>query len=113
MKLDEALDVVAGNIDKGYSTIEKMLYDAFIKHHGLEDLHFFGDHSWFYCSDIKPPSHIMYKYTSTVRDKLYRLSALASGNGLVIYWGDGNHRFRTIDEVKRHHFTKKLAGLSE
>lgn len=114
--MKKELDTIAGMISNGvgYDEMIKMLYNAFLEHHGLEDLHFFGDDSWFYCSDTKPTQYEMCRrYDMKPSDKLRRLCYLASndGWGKVMYWGDGGHSFDNIEDVKRHHLTKKLAGI--
>lgn len=112
-EFDRAIEIVAKNLGKGIVEIEKKLLKAFKKHHGIEDLYFYGDHSWFYCRDDYESWKTLWpkRNEMDMSEILRRLSSLASDSkfgGYVVY---DQQRFRRIDDLKRYYLTKKLSGI--
>ena len=117
MKLDEALDVVAEALSKDvdYMDMENRILAAVKKQQGIEDLYFYTGSNWFYCGTENPRkthwiiSHPNIDNDTPTSDILRRITSLMHGRwSQVCYDGD---RFENMDDLKRHHLTKKLAGI--
>lgn len=117
MKLDEALDVVAEALSKDlhYMDMERRMLDAIKKQQGIEDLYFYAGGNWFYCGTENPRktywiiSHPNIDNDTPTNEILCRLTSLMHGKwSQVCYDGE---KFESLDDLKRYHLTKKLAGI--
>ena len=115
--LDEALEVVAKAMSKDikYREMEELLLGAVKKLHGIEDLYFYTGGGWFYCGTENPSKthwmieHPNINHHTPIQDKLWHLTSLINGNfASVLYDGE---RFTSMEDLKRYHLTKKLAGI--
>jgi len=118
MKLDKALDTMAKSIAAGelscYEVASKLI-EAIKKDQGIEDLYFYMGDSWFYCSDKDPRknyqlmTHPNIQLDGPAIEVLQRLGSLINGKYGQVCWN--GQRFENIEDLKRYHFTKKLAGI--
>jgi len=117
MKLDEALDVVAEALPKDvdYMDMEKRILAAIKKRQGIEDLYFYEGGGWFYCGTEDPLkthwviSHPNIDHNTPIHEKLRRITSLMHGRWAQVCYD--SERFENIDDLKRYHLTKKLAGI--
>ncbi|KKM77322.1 hypothetical protein LCGC14_1371250 [marine sediment metagenome] len=116
MKIEEALDVIAESLDTiDYCEIERRLLHAIQKKHAIEDLYFYEGSGWFYCSTKDPRkdhdmiSHPNINVFTPTHELLRRVSNLVAGKWCIVC--HEGQKFDNIDDLKRYHLTKKLAGI--
>lgn len=117
MKLDEALDVIAEALSKDvdYMDMENRILAAIKKQQVIEDLYFYTGSNWFYCGTEDPQkthwmiSHPNIDQNTPASEILRRVTSLMHGRWANVYYD--SYRFKNMDDLKRYHLTKKLAGI--